>query len=281
MRQATSNYEFLNEMGTYLGVSLGHDYCAEHEWGITEMTNALAIPELTRKNIGVQSRTITLAPLENIQYREVGEYTYFTFVAYHWRGKFSEDELYQPLEYKTPEAYKKAGILTAWDSKGFHIAGMGDDARIKIKELHDNYIKKNIALCYMGTSNPFSRPSLCVVIADRLLPHQYHQMKMADTEHLDLADITKKLNLEGKAKKKGMTRDHYTSISVKFIKYGETKEELEKIKADKKLTTKYNVQVWVNGNTTKDDYGWFTVEDVLDWIKHKGTRPISFYNKKE
>lgn len=45
MRKAYSNVFFITEgEKKFIGVSLGYDYCAEHEWGIKGIRNGLCMP---------------------------------------------------------------------------------------------------------------------------------------------------------------------------------------------------------------------------------------------
>ena len=61
MRTASQDYAIItSEDGKeFLGIALGYDYCAEHEWGIKEIKQRFAIPEASKKNMGVASRSIT------------------------------------------------------------------------------------------------------------------------------------------------------------------------------------------------------------------------------
>ena len=144
-----------------------------------------------------------------------------------------------------------------------------------MKDIYDNFVNQNIAITYIGTGNPFANNSLSILIVDRLPEEITKQMEEADTQHLDLQDIIDKLDLEGKARENGMDWNHFHAISPNRIDHN-TPAELEKAKT--KYGTKHDVIVWVNG-ASDQGYGWFTVEDVLEWISHKGTKPISDWDE--
>jgi len=281
MKQAYHDYGFLTLNNEFIGVSLGYNYCAEHECGIKGIKDGMGIKDCTRDNIGIACRTITNSPMDDIQYRKKKEFTYLVYRANasRWMGaKFCDDKLWDyGYDYKSPE-YFKTGILTSWSEYGFSIIGMGDEPRKRLKELYENFKTKNIAICFLGTNNPFANDSLSIVIVDRLPKDITDQMIKTDTEYMDLQDIIKKLDLEGKARKAGMNYRHFYAISPYFIEYGVTPKKLEDIKKKKGLNTKYDVIVWVNGPSDQG-YGCFTVEDVLEWISHKGTRMIQEWDK--
>ena len=57
MRRASQDYMIItDESGEqFLGIALGYDYCAEHEWGIKDIKSRFAMPEGSKKNRIVQS----------------------------------------------------------------------------------------------------------------------------------------------------------------------------------------------------------------------------------
>ena len=66
MRRAYQSYSILTipemDEDKFVGISLGYDFTAEHEWGIADMKRLFGIPEPTKKNMGIACRTITKCP---------------------------------------------------------------------------------------------------------------------------------------------------------------------------------------------------------------------------
>ena len=56
MRRGYSNSGLIEENGTFFGISLGSDFCAEHEWGTKELQEILGIDS---KKMGIDGRTIS------------------------------------------------------------------------------------------------------------------------------------------------------------------------------------------------------------------------------
>jgi len=73
MRKAFHDYGLLEHEEEFVGVSLGYDYCAEHEWGIKRMKELFAIPESTKDNLGIKCRTITNCP-DRLSFKKDGNY---------------------------------------------------------------------------------------------------------------------------------------------------------------------------------------------------------------
>lgn len=280
MRIAYYNFGSVMIDEQYIGISLGYDYCAEHEWGIKKIQLAFGIPECSRETVGIACRKITKSPMDDIQFKYSGKHTYLTFVSN--ASKYSNvkycDDVTDKSAFSKISRSIKTEILTSWSDGAFSILGYGKVARKRLKELYENFKKNNIVITYFSSGNPFSGNSLCLLIADKIPEKHLEQIKFEDIKSLDLADITKKLDLKGKAKKNGMDYNHFNSISHDFIQYGATKKELAAAKKAKGIKTKYDTIVWVNGSR-EQGYGWFTVEDVIDWISHKGKKPISDWKK--
>lgn len=49
MRKAYNDYGTIVIDNKFIGISLGYDFCAEHEWGIDGIKSRFAIPKLTKK----------------------------------------------------------------------------------------------------------------------------------------------------------------------------------------------------------------------------------------
>ena len=280
MRKAYNDYGFIIENDVFIGVSLGYDFCAEHEWGVKGLNRRLGKPELTDKTIGIKARTMTVFAADCFHYWEEGDATMLISMS-DW---MLQDRLAKGIkliphdlkyDYDTIKEWKEDTVRTAWDEGSFMLMGKGMFAREHIKELYQAFKDKNVALAFMG-GGVFANASMSFLIVDKLPDKVLQQMIAVDREGLDLQKIVKKLDLENKARKKGMDWNHFHAISPKFINYGASKEELKKEKAE--MNTKYDVRVWVNG-TQDQGYGWFSVEDVQDWIRHGGKKKISEYKK--
>jgi hypothetical protein len=51
MRRACNDFSILKDETKFYGISLGYDYCAEHEWGIDGIRRKLGIDKEYKKNI--------------------------------------------------------------------------------------------------------------------------------------------------------------------------------------------------------------------------------------
>ena len=51
MRSTFSGFEFVTRGDTFVGVSLGFDFCAEHEWGIGDIWHSYGVAGVPKKNL--------------------------------------------------------------------------------------------------------------------------------------------------------------------------------------------------------------------------------------
>lgn len=269
MRKAYNDTMFVyGENKEFIGISLGYDYCAEHEWGIKGLKRILGIPtELTEKNLGIDYRTVTKFDEGNFLFTEFdGEVDkkkqklFLLIVQSSWHfeyyKEFSKD---LPHDLKTYGwTIKEKGLACAWDEDSFGIV-VTEEHSDELKKIYESFKTKDICIGLFG-GGAFANARLTVSIKSRMPKETLEYLAKADKSSFDLIKVRDELNLEQKSREKRKD-EPFISISVKWLDY-DNAENREKRK--KELKTKYDVQAWVNGSN--DNYGWFTVEQVLKWI---------------
>jgi|AntAceMinimDraft_18_1070375.scaffolds.fasta_scaffold06517_6 hypothetical protein len=301
MRKAYNDFGILAEDNVFYGISLGYDFTAEHEWGIKGISRMFGIPELTRKNIGIKSRTITTKKAKDVLVFGVDQDFTFLFSdlwhvpinkRYFLNTKESKKIIteipYDLKSYKTDlkeifnkryslkikdEDISKNNIITAWSGEDFGIVVKGKRESKWLHELYQAFINRNIVFTYINLSgtNPFSNSSLSIIIADRLSKNILDAMKNVDKKQLDLKKIEKKINLKERLRESKKFKEFSLSCSPEFIDYDASKKELKELK--KKENTKYNVKFWINSS---EYYGWNTVEELEELINNKDFTVIEF-----
>ncbi len=292
MRKAGQDYGIIVIDDKFIGISLGYDFCAEHEWGIKDIKRRFGIPDVNKKNLGVESRSIS----KNIECLVLKKETYkkqkfallYTGYLYrtleesekqipHYLERYKEDILWK-TEYdkKHPprERDPKDPIVTAWSSEAFGIGVMGEKEVQYLEELYQAFNDINIAITYinMMPNNPFSNSALCILIKDRI-PEEFKKMMYdADKEYQDRIDYEKKIGMTKIIEKHGNKNGYhehgyYIACSPKWIDYNNEDGQLENRK--KKYHTKYDIIYWVNYSDDDDTHGYFSVEEVKEWLTGK------------
>lgn len=268
MRRASNDYSILKDGEIFHGISLGYDYCAEHEWGIERMCEKLKIDKSSKK-LGIENRTITNH--DCIEFlKENNNAILTTRTPWNKKDNFIlKDLIPHDLEFN----YKNSKLRTAWDEKDFCVIVSGEENVKLLEDLYEQFKKNNIAITRVNRSIPvFSNASLSLLIIDRLPKEAIDEMYNVDKKHKDLIDYEEKIGL---TKLKEDTRPgykkekYYMACSAKWIDY-ENPENLKKFK--KKTGTEYDIQYWVNYSDDDDNYGWYTVEEIKKWLSTPGLK---------
>lgn len=297
MRKASQDYGIIVEDGKFIGIALGYDYCAEHEWGIEEIRRICEIPISSKKNMGIKSRTITKVPplvfKEEVVKRDTKRIKKNSYAILYTGSTWRTPE--QQHEY-TPHAFEnykeslnwnaewnakhpdtrgdKDNIITAWSGSGFGIAVMGEKEVEWLKELKTAIEEKKltIAVANLRAKNPFAGSSLCLMITDRIPRETIDVMYRADKVYFDRQDYEEKIGMkkiiEKYGNKNGSNGLHYfMACSPKWIDYNNEEGTLEEQK--KKRNTKYDILYWINYSDNDNNFGYYTVEEIREWLTGK------------
>ena len=286
MREATNDYNLIIDNDNFIGIALGYDFCAEHEWGIAELKQRFGIPEITKKTLGIKNRSITICIDNLIFKKQTFKKRNFAilYTGTRWKSSNKKDPIPHNLEnYKESILYHdeynktKDSIKTAWDGGSFGIGVMGEKEVKLLEDLYNAFLNKNIAITFINMlpKNPFSNLSLCVLIKDKIPQKFLDDMYNADKKYQDRIDYEKKIGMT-KLKKKnkgnsynnlyGHQHGYYMACSAKWIDY-DNKENC-KIKK-KEYHTKYDIIYWINYSDDNNNYGYFSVEEIRAWLKGK------------
>lgn len=237
----------LGEDGETVGINLGADFTAEHEWGIKRIKSALGIPEtVDRENAGLAARTISSVPEGYLFYEKGATHSCLTFApAYYVQGWENRELDSSPKE-----------IATAWDGESFGMVLKNTDSFVAfLDRLHDSFQKKDIAVWLGGAEGLIANAGLVIVVASAVPVEAREVMRKSDLSYLDLEDAVKATNIRKILKE--AEKDYYAlSPRWKDEEAGE-------------------VIYWLNPmDQRNNNFGWFTLQDLLDWAKGEGPIPM-------
>lgn len=293
MKKAYHDYGIIEHNDEFIGISLGYDFTSEHEWGIKGIRRSFKIPESSKKNMGIKSRTITKYP-DNLLFKRKGEYAILWMAYKSWNNEifdkipfdnYKEDiKRDENWNEKHPDAKEKKDlIITAWDENSFGVVVKGEKESDWLEYFYEQFKKKKVAITRLsfGGNNPFSNSSLSLVLIDRLPKEVLDGFYSADKEYYDLHDYEKKIGMKKlKEKKKGGYKEenYFMACSPRWIDY---EDKVEREKSKKKLNTKYDITYWINYSDDDDNYGHYTVEEIKKWLSTDGLKLKELNEKKE
>lgn len=254
-----------------IGVSLGYDYCAEHEWGIKGIKRDFGIDN---SKIGIDGRSITKGI---VLYKEKDNLALIRSTSYHMYQyyKFDEKNFDECLPHDLKYLREDKEIHSAWSEDNFCVVGPID----VIKELKEAFDNKNIAFATINTMAAFGGTSLCILIKDRIPQEAVDQMAYVDNKAIDLKKYEDEIGMTKLKEKKFnsvYSRDfddkkhkYWMALSPSWINYKNENPQLKE-----KFKTQFDIRYWVNYGDN-ETYGWFTVEQIKQWLENQDVKLCS------
>ena len=287
MKRASHSNGLIFDDGKFIGIALGYDYCAEHEWGIDGLKRLFGMPRTSAKNIGIKCRTITIVPpiifKEHVVNKGSMKIKKGKYAILYTKNKYVDNEILPyPLHNwveelnlnfkwnsKKPDS-KNDNIITAWDDESFGVGVMGEDEVEYLKELKTAIDEKRltIAVTDLRKRNPFAGSSLCLLITDRIPQETIDIIYNEDKEYFDREKYEEKIGMkkiiDKYGNKNGFKGLHYfLACSPKWIDYHD-KENREKEK--KRHNTKYDIIYCINYSDDDENRGWYSAEEIKEWL---------------
>ena len=264
MRSTYRNAVWVDNDGEFLGINLGADFCAEHEWGIKELKRQFGIDS---DKMGIEKRAITKLVEDNFLLDTKGKYGTLIFARSINYYVDKEDQRKDLFKRWLPSHLLKQGeteITGAWDEGSFGIRVIGKENKAKLMELHKAIYNKD-AIIMLGkfSDNPFENAGLMILIKSKL-PKSFTDAAMeADLDSKKLQEADLATGIKAKLEKAGK---RWMALSPRWI-------------ADaRKANSKHPVQYWLNPfDQQNNEYGWYTVEELELWAQDKG--PIIEHSK--
>lgn len=250
------------DTGLLLGVNLGADYCAEHEWGIKSLKQSFGILD-DISIYGVARRQVSIVP-ENLAWVEFRS-TYFAgsqdvaagraekkgdiklsnagFIFHSWYAEEPEKLA------KNSELGFGIGLRGAWSDCDFAAVSSNPDDIQALKEIFIAFRAGDAILTFGKAMPVFENPGLVIAIASRLPALVCEQLYEADRDYHRLRQEVEATGIEASLKAAGK---HYFALSPRRQGDG-------------------SIRYWLNPCEQRENAcGWFTLADLQDWAQGKG-----------
>jgi len=265
MRKGVYNVKIIEENNVFIGISLGSDFVAEHEWGIRGIKTKLKIDST---KIGIEGRKIH--DHSNVVYFEKNELAILRTVdSYELNEIKSFSDCLTRFLLQIP--FNKDNITCTWDKDDFGIIAN----KKYVKELYDAFKVNDICVCKINSkSNAFANTSLSILIASRIPKDVIEEMNKVDQKAFDLIKYEEEIGLK-ELKTRNINKKDWLALSPFFINY---EDKIMKNNLKQKIKTKYDIRYWVNYADDKD-YGWFTVEAIKKWLETPNEKLVDIAKK--
>ena len=252
MRRAYG-FETFMKNGKLVGFNLGADFTSEHEWGIDGIKKAFGIDN---SKIGIDGRSISLIPntliYQDIKINKV-TYWFLGLLRYPLKYFFNhEDDKLKESDIQNFELSpygEDFTVATSWDDSSFGIL-VNDKNKFIVESLYNSFSNKDVVVG-ISPSHAFQNGGLKFLIKSLLEQDVIDSVMIADLDRITLKNTAEKTGIYKileKADKK------YFALSPRW-----------------KDDDKQDVIFWLNPyNQQLYNSGWFTVNDLKDWVKDKG-----------
>jgi hypothetical protein len=269
MRASTNKKDWISDgKGAVIGLSLGFDFCYEHESGVEKLHRVLGVPALEFP-IGTGDRKISVCPdyLEFVEYeiapkdKRRKKATPAASLILTRRGSYREithEELLKALNLSFYcNVYDKChdpeldDLMCSWGEGEFGINVRGAENISRLRELHEAFKRCDIALAH-PSSNGFLRTGLSFAIASRIPVDSEEAVKAQDLEHQRLHEAARATGVYEMLEKAGLG---YYALAPGWDN----------------VETKEGVVFFINPQQQqKYHHGWFSREDFQQAIEGKG-----------
>lgn len=233
---------------TFVGFSLGADFCAEHEWGIHRLCESFGIVD---KGYGVDRRKIRITPKEGqLILIEKGLSDSFSVLIFArpWYVQNIQKNADLPPSL-TP--LRKEDSFGAWDNKSFAIGTY--EYQSDLKELYEAILKKKAVITLLG-GQAFENPGLHILISSRIPTNINQEWESADRKMEWVRKEAEKTGIENRLRKSGKK---WFALSPR--------------ERPSRMSSEHSVVFWLNPlNQVDNNYGLFTVEQLDEWAINKG-----------
>lgn len=258
--------------GQVIGINLGWDFCAEHEWGVKDLNRAFGIPGKPERRsgvhglvsgdlVGADTRTVTKVPKDLKFFENIDGYAYLFFSSsISWIVERESDLTAEGLAKRFDDALESSrdeDLSTAWSGNSFGIRMKNDALNLGtmvLGQIYEAFASRDAMIFFSGKGNPFANKGLVLAIRSRVPEEILNQMR----EAVEKTGIEEKLKANDK---------RYFALSPRWA-------SSIKSTSDGEVKTTHPVIFWLNPmKQDQNNFGWFTVEQLTEWIDGKGPIP--------
>jgi len=289
MRRGSDNGWLVSDNGVFMGVNLGADFCAEHEWGVRDLRIILGVPGAAEEDryaehkkadyggvYGIERRRCKTPNKDCIALKEDGD-TLNLIVA---RPYTLKNLLEHPLDnphYGEWRFHDKQEMATAWCENSLIVRVKGEANFKKLRQIHDALLRGECAI-WLGGGGVFKNAGLCIAIISTITKDNLKVMHDADVDREKLNRADEKTGIKKKIEE---ANDHWQKMqevesgrSCYGKKWGFYALSPRWAGKEEKKKTKHPVVYWLNPmEQDVNNYGCFTVEELEQWLEGKGPIP--------
>jgi hypothetical protein len=253
--------EFLYENDSFVGVHLDANFCAEHEWGIKDLHSLFGItaPDVGNGSLGLGARRIQRIP-RSLFFGKDTNSAILASISTSWHIGKSYKEIRKRLGLFEHAKRADTKLAGAWDSGDFAVVAATLEGIQLLEELYEAISKKDAVILYRRQVFNINS-GLTIAIASELYEKYNDAWEQADIDQYNLMNAFEATGIEEKLRK---SNKKYYALSPRWANAEKTELEF-----------------WLNPyNQTNNRAGWYSLQDLKEWIHDEGPIPKKNPEKK-
>jgi len=255
MRRATGETEFVNLENIIIGVNLGYDFCAEHEWGIRGLRSDFGID--ANAGYGFVSAKNSVMP-EGLKLFE-GKTDLLVYLNYWFPGDKNPEqrinERVDDLKKRELSLYGERELACGWSDRDFGIHATRKHRDV-LRNLYGAFQTMNGIIVLSGNTNPFANSGLLILDYRKIPDAAKAEAEANDKKGRDEQAFYKKLEQDSGVRELLKTAGKsYLALNIRRL--DENNQPLW----------------WLNGGKGPgyyDAWGWYTTDALKQWAEEKG-----------
>lgn len=268
MRRGHRNGWLEDDNKQMVACNLGSDFTAEHEWGIKELYQTLGVKN-NEKVMGIERYRVSNPMMDNIVFiEENNNNAALICLQYTSDIKYLVGQKLDKMFHGELNIHGEEELATAWDGKSLGIRVKRPVNIKRIKRLYEA-IKNKEAAIWLGGGHVFQNAGLVIGIINAIPQNLKDQMHEAHVDRKKLEDASYATGLKQKI---DALNEAYAKKNPGYLCYtpcGYLTLSPAWLSKDRK--SDHPVQYWLNPlEQKKNDSGWYTVEELEQWMKGEG-----------
>jgi hypothetical protein len=263
MRQGFNN-GWLTDEENIIGINLGADFCAEHEWGIKELREVLGIDN-DENVMGIERYRTKNPKMEGIFLIEENKSNAALIAVEPFEVRWLVGRKLK--DYRELGLAKGEELATAWSKKDFGIRVHRPVNVKKLKKIY-NAIQNKEAAVWIGGGGVFQNAGLLIGLINQIPEHLKQQMYDSHVDAQKLKKASEKTGIKEKidAFNAEYKKTHDILFDAPCDYYSLRPAWLKGVHK-----SNHPVMYWLNPREQKkNESGWYTVEDLEMWMEGKG-----------
>lgn len=270
MRSGRDNGFMFDDKDNLIAVNLGADFTAEHEWGIDKLNRTLGIND-DQNVLGIERYRVTLPHPESVMLVEKKKNDVALIIVEPYDVKYWPDRDFKDIGRDELHVYDNK-LATAWCESSLGIRSKDGKEIGFIRQIHKAILAKDAAV-WRGGGHVFKNSGLMIGIISAIPDKEKQEMYDSHVDYRNLIEASEATGIKVKIdtlNQEFVEQHNGNATAIVCKPYGYSSLRPAWVE-NRTKDTKHKVVYWLSPyDYKKYTSGWYTVEELEQWIKGEG-----------